>query len=63
MKQVKILPNDTCYDEYGIHINNISMLFFIPEDIEFDSRMGAIRAFTSCNPLLHLKYSKMGLNL
>ena len=50
----------TNYNKYGIHIQNMPMFFFEKEDIEFDTRMGAIRAFTSCNPFLHLKYKKMG---
>ena len=51
------------YNSYGIHMGNVQMFFAEPKDIEFDTRMGAIRAYTSCNPFRHMKYNKMGFKL
>ncbi|MDE5587199.1 MAG: hypothetical protein K2I72_02370, partial [Bacilli bacterium] len=54
---------NTEYNRFGIHMGNVLMFLEEPRKIEFDTRMGAIRAFTSCNHFLHLKYKKMGFRL
>lgn len=54
---------NTKYNTCGIHMGNVLMFLEEQEEVEFDTRMGAIRAFTSCNPFRHLKYKKMGFRL
>ncbi len=54
---------NTEYNEFGIHIRNMLMFFEELGEVTFDTRMGAIRAFTSCNPFRHFKYQKMGFRL
>jgi len=54
---------NTNYNIRGIHMGNVLMFLEKKEDIEFDTRMGVVHAFTSCNPFRHLKYNKMGFRL
>jgi len=44
-------------------MKNVSMFLEEPEKLVFDTRMGVIRGFISCNSFCHHEYLKMGFKL
>lgn len=51
------------YDKYGVNIKNKQMFFYKQEDCQFDSKMMAIRAFTSTDCFRQSLYELKGYKL